>query len=282
MRLHFELDGHPFPVPLVRGTVGGQPTWMLVDTGSTGHTVAGWLARQAHLVTRGDASVGVDHAGRSILTSRLEHADLRIDGWGATPDGPVLVTEIPEAIERLGIGAFISPQHLAKMGETLVLDLAREEMHLVSSERGRGELGGGEGASLFGSPPRVCSDGDAMQPGTAFVLTATVDRAPAALLVDTGSHRSDLLDASDPGRRLAGRTVPGKEAVYAAGGKVPTRTLGHAKLIAGEVTRTVDMDFMPGSGGDSECPRDGVIGMDVLKQCVLFLQPNHVAGRCAR
>src|SRR5438132_2527545 len=43
--LRYELKGRKFPLPLVRGTVAGIPTWMLVDTGANSHVVAGWLAR---------------------------------------------------------------------------------------------------------------------------------------------------------------------------------------------------------------------------------------------
>jgi len=38
--LKFELKGRYFPLPLVHGTIAGQPTWMLVDTGANSHVIA--------------------------------------------------------------------------------------------------------------------------------------------------------------------------------------------------------------------------------------------------
>src|SRR4029079_19079276 len=126
--LRYELRGREFPLPLVHGTVGGVPTWMLVDTGANSHVIAGWLARKANLDTRNLGDQGTDHAGRTIMTSRTDRHAMSIDGWGKIPDGPVLVTEIPDAVAKLGIGAFVSPQQLAEGGHAVVLDLARGEM----------------------------------------------------------------------------------------------------------------------------------------------------------
>ncbi len=114
--LKFELKGHYFPLPLVHGTIAGQPTWMLVDTGANSHIIASWLAKKAHLPMRSLGDVGTDHTGKSVTTYSVEHPAVVIDSWGAIDDGPMLVTDVPMPIEKLGIGMFISPQWLAEEG----------------------------------------------------------------------------------------------------------------------------------------------------------------------
>src|SRR5579862_1934331 len=80
--LRFELNGRAFPLPLVHGTVGGEPVWMLVDTGANSHVIAGWVARKQHLPMRPLGEIGSDHAGRAMNAYAVLHARTAIDGWG--------------------------------------------------------------------------------------------------------------------------------------------------------------------------------------------------------
>src|SRR5207248_2780436 len=132
--LRYELNGRRFPLPLVRGTIAGTPTWMLVDTGANSHVVAGWLARQVRL-----------------------------------------------PLKKLG-------------------DLAPN---------------GG----------RVCEDDASPIKGLAFVLPATIEGKQVDLLLDTGAQRSDLLLSAPAGRALTARSVANKEQLYAASGKMTSRTV---------------------------------------------------------
>src|SRR5580700_2160377 len=63
--LKFELNGRKFPLPLVRGTVSGEPVWMLVDTGANSHVIASWVARKVGLAMHPLGDVGSDHTGRA-------------------------------------------------------------------------------------------------------------------------------------------------------------------------------------------------------------------------
>ena len=111
--LRFDLNGRKFPLPLVHGTVAGEPVWMLVDTGANSHVIASWVARKVGLSMHPLGDVGSDHTGRAVTAYTVEHPGVTIDDWGALADGPMLVTDVPEPIARIGIGAFVSPQWLA-------------------------------------------------------------------------------------------------------------------------------------------------------------------------
>lgn len=276
-KLHFELGGRPFPLPVVHGTISGEPTWMLVDTGANSHVVAGWLARKAHLDMRNLGDVGTDHTGRTIATSRVDHPKVLVDEWGALPDGPILVTEVPEAVARLGIGAFISPQALGAADGAIVLDLKNAEMHDDDAVEAKAAIAS-RGAEMF-TGAHACADDDSPIKGLAFVIPATIEGTRANLLLDTGAHHSDLLISTAIGKRLLPRSIANREQVYAASGKIVTRTVRTAKLNIGQYAVITDIDLIPGES-DSNCPRDGVLAMDILRLCVIVLEQAKVFGRC--
>jgi hypothetical protein len=276
--LRFELFGRAFPLPLVHGTVGGEPTWMLVDTGANSHVIAAWLARKAKLVSKNLGDVGTDHTGRTIVTSRVDDPSIVVDGWGALANGPILVTEVPEAVARLGIGAFLSPQQLATAGDAIVLDLAHAEMRTDSLPAALKALEG-RGVDLLTTEAHACEDTDSPIKGLAFVMPARIDGTRVGLLLDTGAHHSDLLASTPVGKKLAPRSIANKEQVYAASGKITTRTIKRAKLEVGAWSGITDVDVLPGDS-DPACPRDGVLAMDVLQKCVLVLHASKVRARC--
>jgi predicted aspartyl protease len=276
--LRFDLLGHPFPLPLVHGTVAGEPTWMLVDTGANSHVIAAWLARKAKLDSKNLGDVGTDHTGRTIVTSRVDDPSIVVDGWGALAGGPILVTEVPEAVARLGIGAFLSPQQLATAGDAIVLDLGRSEMRSDSLPTALKALEG-RGVDLLTTEARACEDTDSPIKGLAFVVPARIDGTRIGLLLDTGAHHTDVLASTPVGKKLAPRSVANKEQVYAASGRITTRTIKRAKLEVGAWSGITDVDVLPGDS-DPSCPRDGVLAMDVLQKCVLVLHASTVRARC--
>jgi predicted aspartyl protease len=277
VKLRFDLDGRPFPLPLVHGTVSGHPTWMLVDTGANSHVIAGWLARKVGLHVEKLGDVGTDHAGRAIPTFRVEHPEMAIDEWGKLADRPMLVTDVPEPIERLGIGAFVSPQGLGE-GAAVVVDFPAGEMHLASYDDAQRDLGR-RGRALSPQGGVACEDTESPIRGLAYVIPATIEGQRVTLLIDTGAQRTDLLLDSRAGRALLSRSVPNKEQMFAASGRIKTRTLKVAHVAVGEWTARADVDLIPGTS-DPFCPRDGVVSMDLLGSCVIVLAPGRMFGRC--
>jgi hypothetical protein len=223
--------------------------------------------------------IGTDHAGRTIATARAEHPNVTLDGWGMLKDGPMLVTDVPPIIEKLGIGAFVSPQRLTEDGDAVVLDLAGGEIRAaLFSDALRAE--GFTGPLLIGDGARACEDTQSPIKGLAFVVPTSVEGQRADLLVDTGAQRSDLLAASAAGQALAPRSIANKEQMYGASGRLMSRTVKGARLRAGELAFALDVDLIGGES-DPYCPRDGVLSMDVLRSCVLVLGRKQIAARCA-
>ena len=277
--LKYEIRGRPFPLPLVTGTVAGQPALMLVDTGANSHVVAGWLARKLGLAMKKLGDVGTDHVGKSIATFRLEKPELAIDDWGTLVPTPVLATEVPEVIEKLGIGAFISPQRLVEEGDAVVLDLRKGELRPTSWKEALSELSATGVPLLLGEQGRACEENEGPIKGLAFVIPATIESRRVDLLVDTGAQHSDVFSSCAAGQQLAAQSTVNKEPIFAASGEVSARTLKSARVTAGAFSVLTDVDIISGAG-DSACPRDGVLAMDVLRSCALLLGRARMVARC--
>ena len=276
--LTFTLQGRAFGMPLVHGTVAGVPTWMLIDTGANSHVITTWLAKRARLEMSELGAVGTDHTGRAVKTYRVDAPNVRIDRWGALAAGPMLVTDVPDAIEQLGIGAFISPQWLGENDEAIVVDFAAGQLSsagfddAVSAIRTRGK-------SLAPAGGKLCEDSGSSIGGLSFVVPAIVDGRAVQLLVDTGARRTDFLSSTLIGQSLAARSFPSREQMYAASGLVRTRVVKGVRVNVGEWGIVTDVELVPGIA-DPTCPRDGVVSMDVLKSCVLVLGRKQFVGRC--
>jgi predicted aspartyl protease len=277
--LRYEIRGRTFPLPLVSGTIAGQPALMLVDTGANSHVIAGWLARKLGLPMKKLGDVGTDHVGKTIATFRIDKPDMTIDQWGALAAGPVLATDVPEVIEKLGIGAFISPQRLVEEGDAVVLDLEKGEMRAAWWDEAHYDLAASGAPLVLGDAGRACEETDGPIRGLAYVLPATVDQNRVELLVDTGAQHSDVFASSRAGQALAPSSVPNKEPMYTASGKISARKLRGARVVAGSFGVNSDVDLI-GGGADGSCPRDGVLAMDLLRSCTLLLGRTRMYGRC--
>lgn len=274
--LLFEIRGRAFPSPLVKAKVNDVPALFMVDTGANCHMLTGWFARKAGVSASAIPDKGTDHAGKTIETRLAEHVKIGILDWGELPEGPVPVVEVPDILERLGIGGFVSPQQLATDELSVVLDLDGGVMHVAKAGSEATLLPGrklGDGAA------RACLDDASPLKNKSYVVRGTADGKAVDLLVDTGAGTTDILSSSGAGKALITRAGDTKDDVYAASGKVKPRTVKGVKVALGEVTTTLDVSLLPGEK-DEFCPRDGVVGMDLLKHCTLIFGPRSMRGTC--
>ncbi len=276
-RAHVELGTHDLaPVPLVRGTLGGQPTWILLDTGASVHVVAGWAARKARLATK-DGGGGVqDHAGVNMAGRKADLASVRIDGWGALPSGPMLVLEQDARGlgARAGIGVVLSPQLLADEHETVLLDLDAGELRVVSEDEANKALATRK-ADLAPKGADAC--------GGIFTVPGAVEGQRVSLVVDTGAATSDLSSGARAARGLAKRSAPSTRRHDAASGALAMRTVRGVRVQAGEHEVAIDLGLFA-SQADAECPSDGDLGVDALKSCVMVFggSPAKMRARCGK
>jgi hypothetical protein len=276
--LDYELGGQAFPSPLLRASIGGRATWLVVDTGTSYHALSEWLATDLALPI-GRTHTGKDHLGREIRISVIDHATIAASAWGMLVDEPLLVAAVPEPFRQLNLGGFLSPQFLAKDdGERVLLDLARGELEVVTREEARKRLETRGGRfPAFGA--RVCRATDTV-PYRTFAVPAYVENEAVMLLIDTGAERTNVRLGSPIGKKLVERANGDLTKVYGAGGVFSALTIPDARVQVGEIGASADLELVPGAE-NADCPVDGVLGMDILRSCVLSLGNGPPEGRCA-
>jgi len=273
--LHFiQLAGRAFPYPLVQVWVRGHKTWMLLDTGASHDVLARWLAAELALELAPTLRPAEGHAGEAVETFVVDRPEMVLESWGPLAREQVLVVDVPVVFERLGLGGLLSPQALVNDGLTVVVDLPNEILYASADSATHGAA---DGVLLGRGDKPVCQIAGP-SPGRVYLLSATVEGVPARLIVDTGAARTDLLDGSAAARAVRHRVVAGG-ASYTAGGRRAGGRVDDATVRVGELSTVLDLGIMSGAPGGA-CPRDGHLGLDVLRGCVLELRRNHFDARC--
>ena len=274
--LRFDIQGTSFPSPLIDAIVGGQPTTLLIDTGATHHVITGWLADELALPQTTAGDVGLDHAGRPVRITRVEGAAVSLSGWGRVDVPTLLVVPVPEVLQRMGIGGFLSPQALAAGRRAVILDLRAGEMRDAPFDDA---VRAAEASPEPGSITELALCGGENE-GRQLIAPVLVNGVAVQLKVDSGATQSSLFAASEAGKRFAAG-ARGAHSAYAASGKhtVPVLEKTRVQIGGGEVV--TDVDLLPNAPRPG-CPADGFIGMDALRQCTLILGETRAVARCRR
>jgi hypothetical protein len=248
-KLNFKV-GRIVPVPLVHGTISGEPTWMLLDSGAGTHFLSDWLAKRANVKQKKTRTEVADHARVTLNVALADRSLITIEQWGRLIPGELLVVDGDEGgiAAKAGIGVVLSPQEL-------------EDDRAVILELDHGEIR--TGSEVVG----IETDDIAFCHGV-FSIAAKIEGESVRLTVDTGSADTDLFTLTKPGRALSPRSVPAKFKSETASGPLVTRTYKNARINVGALSIRKDIDLVPGAP-EIDCPVDGVLGIDILRSCVL-------------
>lgn len=281
-RMRFAVNGVSLSVPVVEAAVAGERTQAVVDTGAESHVIAGWLARKLGLQIVESARTTRDGAGRALKISVVEDVGLEVEGLGQIPRRPTMVIDVPK-LESLGIGLVISPQHMVEDGQAAVLDMPhrvlwREREECAFSEQ---RLPGLALPSM-----RACTDPSVATGYIHYLMPAAINGTQATLLLDTGSAVSFLKSSSPLCARLLERSnllerhSAGVNEGHAAGGTQACRELPSSEIKIGGVTASTKIEVCENHEQDPVCPSDGVLGMPVLRACILAISPTRAMGAC--
>lgn len=268
--------GRTFPSPLVRGSVNGKPTTIVVDTGAQVSVIDAALAADAKLEI-GAPLDGHDPSGTTVAMRRTERPRLAIDGLGPLAERPTAVAALPPIFARLGVGAILSPQTLAESRRSVVMDLARRELrvtdlapsHDSTSEARRRDL----------SVVDVCHFQESGMDAKALVVKATIDGTTALFEVDTGASGTFVVAESDVGRKLGARPDASRAQAMGAAGPIDVIRVGRAPAKAGSVALDGPITVMPGEK-DGRCGYEGRLGIDRLRSCTLVIGESTASGTC--
>jgi len=252
--------GQATHAPMVRATVGGVPTKLILDTGSDTHLLTIELAREAGLEGE-PGEPGIDSAGASVPSWALGEVSVRIEEADFDLHGVVAITA-PAPFPGWGIGGILSPQLLHPDGWA-VLDLAADRLFLVDA--GEADLADW----LTGRAPTTRLLRLERQPGegTIQVQAAIYPRDPVVTLLDTGAKRTQFV----------------RSAVAAAAGG-PRVTTGHG--VGGSASSGSEVRDQALAVGGTRLPLPalivaddargpaGLVGMDVLRGTVLAVSAD--------
>lgn len=262
-------NGRPFPHPLVRALIHREPTWLLVDTGATAHVLADWLVEAAQLETTDVEGDEVrDHVGAELHVRRVVDPKIWLTGLGEAR-GRAVALRLPEPFRALGIGGILSPQLLGGEGSQAVLDLRRSELR-IEPLPARDRMV----ESSFEASWCEVAEHEGI-----FLLRATINERQVTLAIDSGAERTSLLSASAAAVRLEPDARAGR-AIYTASGRHRSRMVPEARLRVGTLHHVADIEIVPGSA-PTLCPRDGVVGMSLIRACTMAMHAGGLVAECS-
>jgi hypothetical protein len=242
--------------PLVRAHVAGRAQAMLLDTGSPIHLWSMSAARGAGVALMGHAAVN-DVDGRAHNAFAVA-APALLDDLSLAPL-PLVVSELIDRQEPPVPGqprcdGLISPQKLPPPGQALIMDLHDKSLRVLSWP---------EALRYLERYPLLLANVAAGESGH-FVVDAEVGDHFLQLVIDTGAPTSLL---------YAPRSLD-----------LPRDSVGmiekHMRVTVGQVSRGVVVEVrQPLRAGSTLA--DGLLGLDVLRDCALGLDGERAVVRCA-
>jgi Aspartyl protease len=258
-KLTFDL-GALAPLPLVHGTIGGVPTWMIVDSGASTHFVMSWMANRAKVEMRPTTTAVSDHVRHDVNVTLADRSLIAIEGWGGLTPGELLVVDAPASGlgAKNNIGVMLSPQMLDD-DRPVIFELDRSSIRTGSEA---------DAVRALAARKVPVNTGDITFCHDVFSVAASIDGHAVRLVVDSGASSTDLFSLSEAGRALASRSASAPSEGEPASGPVAMRVAKGVRIQLGALSMQKDIDILTGAP-ETECPADGVLGVDVLRSCVL-------------
>jgi hypothetical protein len=123
---------------------------------------------------------------------------------------------------------------------------------------------------------RICSEETTVR-NRIYLVPVTIGAEIAMVEIDSGANRTLLRADSKAARSLSGRTAAGNT-VGVAGTQVASEVATALVAFAG-ASIALPVRVVPGN--IAVCEGDGLLGQDFLQHCVLVLDDDRVAARCA-
>ena len=276
--LHYDaqLAGADFTGPAARLTFNGKTAWFLVDTGTGIHVLGDWFVKSAGLTLDEGANQGVrsvDDTGNRVALRAVRNPVAALEDGGTVSLGLALVVDFPPEFEQFQIGGVISPQLLAGDGRAAAFDLRTPELRLEPFDAAVHRLGA---VTLPRERVRFCGSLDGPVPGRAFAIPVSAGGREGLVTVDSGAKITRFAPASVLIRGV--RLRQGGETTSAAGARQLYAIAPDVRLQFGGRATTLDARVSDADG--QGCGHDGLLGLDLLRECAVVLGQRDIAVAC--
>jgi Aspartyl protease len=248
-------DGGSQHAPLVVGSVGGEVTRLVLDTGSDVHLLTKELVDELGLVLA-EGEEGTDHSGATMPSWTVEDVVCALGGVELVLRDVVAIPA-PLSFPRWGIGGILSPQHLHESACT-VIDLVAHELLLVD---GSDDAIADWLAERSPTVTTVVLDRDPTF-GSVVVSASVMPHAEIPTMLNTGGTRTEFSADAVPG--VAGG-APERLGGGVSGADVMGANAGEATLVVAGYDVRVPALAVRESMHDPQ----GMVGMDVLPGTIL-------------
>jgi hypothetical protein len=264
--LHFDkaLVEQRFVSPVMSAQINGESGLFLIDSGAQLTVVSRWFSERAKIRSNESGSVG----GTTGESSKSPVANVNlimksIDGTTLTFEKQnVLIVDLPDVFKVNKIVGIISPQQLLRENQFGTLDLSDNPFFKIEDDPPQ------QIARAFALGTSF-SEGPEGHQTVLFTLDAVVDNYRASFIVDTGAEGAGFGIKTAVGQKLLPRSIPTKEKVGGITGKPEVIRIvpnAHVKIL----DRNVNMRIRLQPSGKNMAA-DGMLGMQFLKNCALFL-----------
>ena len=242
-RLTFDkrLEQNDFAAPILNLDFGSETLPFLVDTSSTSHSIDKWAA-DALQISSGDNVIQADF---KIYAQEFPAANFQ-------------VTKMNPRYEANGVAGHISPQLL--IGENaMAMDFLNSKMFHDTFEHLAQQFNVNENKTS--ACLKQNSKGTSL-----YILPVKINGSELNMLVDS-SAEDTVIKLNHP---LA------KDLLKNRNGKLFKLHKVKISLAGKKVSRLIDIKELP----SLPCKADGLLGMDVLKLCILIMDKNQLAINC--
>ncbi len=265
-----------FPNPLVRATIAGRQALFIVDTGAGVHVLAAWFAKAAGLALR-DSSTTLQGS-----TGEKSHTQTATNVEGVFEDGTPLkideaaVVDLPPIFQEKQLAGLLSPQMLARPGEAAVLDLREPALNFDSTDEALAQLPPEAGQVPGG---HVCVNPKSQFRNRLYGVQSLIEGVTGVLLLDTGATRTLVAPQSTFALKLSDRSVVVGRIEGVGGAATNGRRVMDVNLNLAGMNMKLDLSI---GGAPGDCGTDGLLGMDVLKKCVIVLGDSKLGLYCGK
>ncbi len=262
-----ELAKQGFPSPLVHLKIGDHEAAFIIDTGASVSTFAASFAQEADIRVRDSTATAVGSTGDNSKIRTASAVSGVLENRIPIHFQQAIVVDFPPIFKTNRLGGLLSPQLLAANGRAAVLDLRKPSLKFKTFDSAFTKL------RLMRSDTSeeldVCVNHDSQFVNRLYQVPVFVAGTAGAMLVDTGATRTLATAKSRIGQSLEQRSAEQQHSKGVGGTIQTNRTVTDVRLnLMGQVFRLRSITI---GASSSDCGPDRLVGMDVLKSCVLVL-----------